>query len=143
MRLWSIHPSYLDAKGLVALWREGLLAQQVLLGKTRGYTNHPQLIRFTSTVNPQGAIATYLRFVADEAERRGYRFDRSKISNKRYTRKLAVSKGQLEYEFRHLLGKLKLRAPDLYTQRRECRNIRFHPMFERVRGGIEDWEVVS
>ncbi|WP_368086417.1 pyrimidine dimer DNA glycosylase/endonuclease V [Nitrosomonas sp. Nm34] len=26
MRLWSIHPKYLDAKGLLALWREGLQA---------------------------------------------------------------------------------------------------------------------
>lgn len=32
MRLWSLHPSYLDAVGLVALWREGLLARKVLQG---------------------------------------------------------------------------------------------------------------
>lgn len=37
MRIWSLHPSYLDAKGLVALWRETLLAQKVLLGATVGY----------------------------------------------------------------------------------------------------------
>ena len=37
MRLWSLHPRCLDAKGLVALWREGLLAQEVLRGKTRDY----------------------------------------------------------------------------------------------------------
>lgn len=43
MRLWSLHPQYLDAKGLVALWREGLLAQAVLAGQTRGYKRHPQL----------------------------------------------------------------------------------------------------
>ena len=41
MKLWSIHPKYLDAKGLVALWREALLAQKVLDGKTEGYKNHP------------------------------------------------------------------------------------------------------
>jgi hypothetical protein len=29
-RIWSLHPKYLDARGLVALWREGLLAQAVL-----------------------------------------------------------------------------------------------------------------
>ncbi|MDI3502728.1 MAG: hypothetical protein PWR13_285 [Archaeoglobi archaeon] len=28
MRLWSIHSKYLDAKGLVAVWREGLLAKK-------------------------------------------------------------------------------------------------------------------
>lgn len=31
MRLWSIHPCYLDSKGLIALWRESLLAQACLL----------------------------------------------------------------------------------------------------------------
>jgi hypothetical protein len=33
MRLWSLHPEYLDANGLVALWREALLAQAFLQGK--------------------------------------------------------------------------------------------------------------
>ena len=46
MRLWSVHPKYLDSKGLVALWREALLAKQVLEGGTKGYRNHPQLDRF-------------------------------------------------------------------------------------------------
>jgi hypothetical protein len=32
MRLWTLHPQYLDPRGLVALWRVALLAQQVLLG---------------------------------------------------------------------------------------------------------------
>jgi hypothetical protein len=36
MRLWTLHPKYLDARGLVALWREALLAQKVLRGATRG-----------------------------------------------------------------------------------------------------------
>ena len=43
MRLWSIHPRYLDSMGLVALWREALLAQAVLRGETKGYKFHPQL----------------------------------------------------------------------------------------------------
>ena len=77
MRLWSIHPKYLDAKGLVALWREGLLAQNVLLGNTKGYKNHPQLIRFKNSENPYGAIAEYLRYVVNEADNRGYNFNRS------------------------------------------------------------------
>ena len=81
MRLWSIHPCYLDAKGLVALWREGLLAQNVLIGNTKGYKNHPQLIRFKNTNNPLGAIACYLRDVVDEADKRGYNFNRNKIVN--------------------------------------------------------------
>jgi hypothetical protein len=90
MRIWSIHPRYLDSKGLVALWREGLLAQKVLQGATKGYVNHPQLIRFRKTENPVGAVADYLRFVADEAESRGYRFDRGKIAENRFGGKISV-----------------------------------------------------
>jgi hypothetical protein len=40
MRKWSIHPQYLDTKGLEALWREALLAKNVLEVKTKGYRNH-------------------------------------------------------------------------------------------------------
>ena len=47
MRLWSIHPKYLDPAGLTACWREGLLAREVLCGRTSGYRNHPQLARLT------------------------------------------------------------------------------------------------
>src|SRR5665213_874155 len=56
MRLWTLHPRYLDAQGLVAAWREALLAQKVLEGATRGYTRHPQLIRFQSHPKPLEAI---------------------------------------------------------------------------------------
>ena len=69
MRLWSLHPRYLDAKGLVALWREALLAQKVLHGNTKGYRNHPQLTRFKQQQNPLAAIAAYLREVQREAPR--------------------------------------------------------------------------
>jgi len=46
VRIWSLHPKYLDRQGLTACWREALLAQAVLNGATRGYTRHPQLVRF-------------------------------------------------------------------------------------------------
>ncbi|MGD8999865.1 MAG: pyrimidine dimer DNA glycosylase/endonuclease V [Granulosicoccaceae bacterium] len=142
MRLWSLHPAYLDAKGLVALWREGLLAQNVLLGKTKGYQNHPQLTRFRKTGNPVGAIASYLRCVADEAERRGYNFNRHKIVNRKITRPLPVTSGQVAYEFQHLLNKLAKRDPTLYKQLTAVKRINIHPLFTRVRGGVEDWEIV-
>jgi len=80
MRLWSLHESLLDSKGLVALWREGLLAQKVLLGLTTGYRFHPQLERFRATRNPVATISAYLWAVVDEARARGYNFDASKIS---------------------------------------------------------------
>ncbi|HNX99076.1 MAG TPA: pyrimidine dimer DNA glycosylase/endonuclease V, partial [Candidatus Aminicenantes bacterium] len=73
MRLWSIHPRYLDGRGLVALWREALLARKVLTGRTRGYRHHPQLARFRATADPLGTIDRYLAGVLAEADRRGYR----------------------------------------------------------------------
>jgi Pyrimidine dimer DNA glycosylase len=84
MRLWTLHPRYLDSKGLVAAWREALLAQKVLAGATRGYRHHPQLIRFQSQADPRAAIASFLVGLADEAANRGYRFDASKISRRRF-----------------------------------------------------------
>jgi hypothetical protein len=143
MRLWSIHPEYLDAKGLVALWREGLLAQKVLLGETRGYKNHSQLIRFKECNNSVGAIASYLRCVHEEAEKRGYKFDRAKIANKRITAKLFVNSGQIDYEFEHLLNKLKMRDHSLYAKLKNIKKIKLHPIFKKRKGNIEDWEVVN
>lgn len=142
MRLWSIHPAYLDARGLVALWREGLLAQNVLLGKTRGYIHHPQLLRFRGTVNPEGAIAGYLRVVAKEADARGYNFDKRRIVNRRYQGKIPVTSGQAGYEIRHLMEKLKIRDPELYQQLKSVKKIRLHPMFVEIQGEVEAWEKV-
>jgi hypothetical protein len=142
MRLWSLHPRHLDAKGLVALWREGLLAQNVLLGKTRGYRNHPQLNRFKDSRNPVGAIASYLRCVVDEANRRGYHFDRSKIVNKRIRGKLPVTSGQLEFELEHLLRKLKARDPAMYKVLKSGIAIEPHCLFRKVKGNVEQWEIV-
>lgn len=140
MRLWSIHSSYLDYRGLVALWREALLAQQVLLGNTRGYQHHPQLLRFRETRNPVGAIASYLGAVAAEADARGYHFDRSRIVNRRFRGKLSVTRGQAEYEFRHLLKKLRVRDRALYQRLKHSKKIKLHPMFRKTTGGVEAWE---
>lgn len=79
MRIWSLHPSLLDRRALVACWRETLLTQKVLRGLTRGYTNHPQLIRFRAHPQPLEAVATYLSGLADEADARGYSFNRALI----------------------------------------------------------------
>src|SRR5690348_2594321 len=113
MRLWTLHPKYLDAKGLVALWREALLAQKVLQGKTSGYRHHPQLIRFRAYAKPVAAITAYLKAVHDEACRRGYQFDGAKIVRHRTTIKLDETEGQLLYEWEHLKRKLKRRSPKI------------------------------
>jgi hypothetical protein len=143
LRLWSIHPEYLDAKGLVALWREALLAQKVLQGKTKGYRNHPQLIRFDNSADPLAAIAAYLRYVAAEADKRGYAFDKSKIQNKRRPPRLAVTEGQVKYEFEHLLDKLQQRDPAQYKRLKQTSAIKTHPLFKQRKGGVADWERVG
>jgi hypothetical protein len=140
MRLWSIHPSLLDAKGLVALWREALLAQAVLSGRTNGYRHHPQLERFQQSAKPILAIATYLREVHAEAGRRGYHFDGAKIAGRRNSIRLRVTAGQLDYEFRHLKKKLRTRDPASYRAIRSLQKIPAHPMFRIVTGGIAEWE---
>lgn len=144
MRLWSLHPSYLDRQGLIALWREALLAQKVLAGNTKGYKFHPQLIRFRQVENPLALMGAYLGSVADEAAKRGYCFDRSKILiTPKQVGPVPVHRGQLVYEFSHLMNKLKLRDPQLFTKLEPVRRIRPHPIFRSVRGKIHDWERVA
>ena len=111
MRLWSLHPRHLDPQGLVALWREGLLARHVLHGLTRGYRNHPQLDRFKAHPQPRRAIDAYLAVVQEDASARGYNFDRSKLGRIHRVAAIAVERGQLEHERMHLLAKLVLRSP--------------------------------
>lgn len=137
MRLWSLHPRYLDAKGLVALWREGLLAQKVLAGLTKGYRHHPQLARFYSQSDAQGAIAAYLR----EATRRGYRFDASKIGQCAEGLHIAVTSGQMDYELTHLRTKLAVRDAAAWQRIAEVKQPEPHPLFVVVKGEVEDWEV--
>ena len=143
MRIWSIHPKYLDTKGLVALWRETLLAQNVLLGNTKGYKNHPQLIRFKAQKSPIQAIANYLHYICDEADERIYKFDRNKIQcERKNTKKLEVSLGQLQYEWAHFLKKIECRDNELFEQLKELTYIESHPIFRKVEGEIESWERV-
>ncbi len=140
MRLWSLNPKYLDPQGLVALWRETLLAQAVLRGETRGYRNHPQLDRFKQQSAPLSAISLYLQAIHAEAESRGYSFDKSKIRPARKAVVLTVTSGQIEYEWGHLLAKLKVRNPALYRKWRETISPERHPLFKVCAGEIESWE---
>ena len=116
MRLWTLHPRYLDAAGLVALWREGLLARAVLRGKTRGYRHHPQLERFRAHPAPLAAMNTYLWAVLIEAEARGYGFNRKKLGPPRRRIRLRATRGQLAFERAHLLRKLQVRSPERYRR---------------------------
>jgi hypothetical protein len=140
MRLWSVHPKYLDARGLAALWREALLAQVVLNRRTQGYTHHPQLHRFRAQVSPRGAIAEYLRGVHADSASRGYAFEARKISRARGCGQIAVTRGQLMHEWNHLLGKLAVRDPELRDRLEVVRRPQPHPLFRIVAGEVEAWE---
>ena len=140
MRLWTVHPQYLDPQGLVGAWREALLAQKVLAGETKGYRHHPQLLRFQTQPDPGAVIASFLAGLAEEAARRGYRFDVAKISRRRFTGHLPETDGQLLYEWSHLRAKLRGRAPRLFRQFRSLKTPEPHPLFRIVPGGVRDWE---
>ncbi len=140
MRLWTLHPRYLDPQGLVALWREALLARAVLRGETRGYRHHPQLHRFQAHAAPRSAINAYLALVLAEADSRGYAFNRSKIGPVRGQPRIAGTVGQLQYEWRHLMRKLRARNPAYYRRWRGTATPEPHPLFRIRSGPVEPWE---
>ena len=140
MRLWSLHPKYLDPQGLVALWREALLAQAVLRGETRGYRNHPQLDRFKNHSAPFAAISLYLKGIHEEAKVRDYAFDISKIKPARQVVSLTVTTGQMAYEWAHLLAKLEVRNPAIYRKWQNVEVPETHSIFTVCAGDIEPWE---
>jgi hypothetical protein len=140
MRLWTLHPRYLDARGLVALWREALLAKAVLGGKTRGYRQHPQLARFRAHPQSRAAINAYLAAIHAEAQTRGYVFDRGKIGRLRPVASIPAASGQVTHEWRHLLRKLAARDRAGYLRAKAVRRPTCHPLFRRVRGPVADWE---
>ena len=142
MRLWSLHPRYLDGHGLVALWREGLLALAVVEDEAAGYRHHPQLVRFLRCRQPADAIRAYLRPIVAEAIARGYRFDGSKLGRTQGSRiRLQVTQGQLDYEWQHLLRKLHRRNRSRWARLRALQPSA-HPLFEVGPGPIEAWERV-
>ena len=140
MRLWSIHPRFLDTRGLLALWREALLAKAVLRGETKGYRNHPQLERFKECPMPLSAINTFLAGVFAESVYRGFAFNSKKIGKIRTDLNLPVTSGQIEFEWSHLLSKLSTRSPEMYSKMPSVPSIDCHPLFQVHPGPIEKWE---
>jgi hypothetical protein len=144
MRLWSLEASCLDSKGLVAAWREGLLAQKVLEGGTKGYRNHPQLERFSARPDGQRLLALFLAELEAEARRRGYAFDREKIhgfgAGGRKPARIRVTEGQLRYEYELLRSKLELRDRAWLAKLPPYGEVGAAGVFEVVPGLIEVWE---
>jgi hypothetical protein len=125
------------------LWREALLAKHVLEGRTKGYTRHPQLIRFRNATEPLQAINQYLSEVHNEANRRNYHFDSTKIDHNFVPQTLPVTEGQLQYEQGHLLSKLQQRDTKRYMQLVNLALFLPHPLFVSAAGGVEPWEITS
>jgi len=142
MRIWSLHPRYLDGKGMVALWREGLLAKAVLEGKTRGYVHHPQLARFRAQPDPVGAINAYLHFVLLEGRARNYCFDENKLLPVERCQLISVTDGPICYEWKHLLAKLKTRDISRYSLLCSIEVPDLHPLMKVVPGSVEPWEAI-
>ncbi len=140
MRIWTLHPKYLDPQGLVALWREALLARAVLRGETTGYRHHPQLLRFQSQSASRSAINAYLSSVLVEAESRGYSFNRQKVGPIRASAHIESTTGQLRYEWLHLMSKLSARSPSVHRRWRSVTTPEPHPLFTIKRGAVESWE---
>lgn len=143
MRLWSIHPSYLDTKGLVAVWREGLLAFHVLQGKTKGYKSHPQLIRFQNHPEPIQAISEYLHVIVDEAEKRNFSFKREKLLARKNVESISLTLGQVHYEAEHLQKKLEKRDSARFLKHTSITQFKVHPLFSVISGEVESWEKIT
>jgi len=142
LRLWTLHPKYLDAKGLVAAWREALLASAVLQGNTKGYKNHPQLDRFKTSDDPISAINIFLKIIYQESKARKYNFDGSKIMPCNTNLKIEVTKGQVDYEWKLLKTKLSKRDKDKLKKIERILFPEVHPLFKVIEGSIENWEKV-
>jgi len=140
MRLWSLHPKYLDRQGLLAVWREGLLAQKVLQGRTKGYRQHPQLDRFKAQRDPVAAIASYLRVIQMEATRRGYSFAASKIAAGTARSRIKCTRGQFTFEIEHLTRKLRDRDQKSFEEFKRLKKPFPHPLFILMPGSVENWE---
>ena len=140
MRLWTLHPKYLDAVGLVALWREALLAREVLRGNTRGYRFHPQLERFRASTAPRSAVNAYLATVHAEAVGRGYAFDPTKLARVATNVRIEATEGQLRYEWSWLLEKLRRRSVAVHQRIRDVSTPEPHPLFTIVEGPVCAWE---
>lgn len=144
MRLWSLHPRYLDRQGLLACWRESLLAQAVLDGRTTGYRAHPQLLRFKQCERSAMAMGKYLWGLHCEASSRGYRFDEKRILSPQTPDMLEVRifvpVGQIAYEWQHLKRKVAQRSPEWLVGLAKIDQPGLHPLFCQIPGDKASWE---
>lgn len=142
MRIWSIHPSYLDSAGINGCWRESLLAQKILNGHNFSYKNHSQMKRFYSDRESLLAIGTYLYYIYLESVKRNYNYDFNKILYFNNNYKMQVTENQLLYEFNLLQWKLKKRNYKKYLENKNIKEIFPNNIFDVKEGQIESWEKI-
>lgn len=149
MRLWSLNPKYLDPLGLSRNYFEGLRGYNTLIGLTKIWKNHSQLIRFKK-YDPIPYLSFYLQNVLEEAIRRDLDWTTQSILKpitNDYTQSMSVTEGQIEYEINWLHHKMKNRQKvhqkyiDLLESERN--NVELNPIFYKVSGDIEFWEKIK
>ena len=146
MRIWSLHPQYLDQKGLGGQWEEGIIAQNTLFFQEGKYLNYPVLHRVKAHQEPVAWIGMYLNEILKEANvNRGYNYNDQLIKQLKPTLPMPVTRGQLYYEWTLLQGRLQKRDPVKMSLNDgvDINNIKANPMFYVIDGDIEDWERVK
>lgn len=130
MRLWSIHPKYLDKHALIALWREGLLAQKALSGKGLVDEANVQLVRFKKSANPVRAIGSYLSFVASEGAKQGCKLNHERILQPNFEAKfMTTDVAQMELEVEQLKARMKTRNKDKFKLLTDVHKFEANPVF--------------
>lgn len=153
MRLWTIHPKYLDGKRLTSQWKEGIQMMHIWKeigenpepAKRLGYVSHPQVRRLSNLlVADSGLISLllhqHLTAVHEESVQRSYSFNKKLIDDLapdcKNAPKVYVTMGQVAYEFALMATKnnewSQKVAIDPYML---C-----NPIFQVVSGSIESWE---
>ena len=138
MKLWTFHPRYLDTCGLTGLWREAIMAQNILIklmqGKLVGYTNHPELNKIRNigeSIFWEGAIRVYLDEIYKESVLRKHSFNQYKIRASRgflLNVEIWLSEEQLRQEEETIKERMAVRSPGRYQ---EVKDLQFepHPLF--------------
>lgn len=98
------------------------------------------LLRDTAQLGPAAISLPVVFVLADEAESRGYHFDTAKIACRRFTGKIAETRGQLDYKWEWLQAKLRPRAPDVARKWQAITRPESHPLFRIVPGKVRDWK---
>jgi len=119
MKIYLMHPSYLDSKRLVETWRSSVLIKNVLIGKGgKNLFYNKYVCLFSRSHYPINFIIRYMIDVKAEADKRDFKFDSGLIlswsakENRRWhvsmeeeqpNVKLEIKWPQLQQEARKLL----------------------------------------